>query len=213
MRRKGTLRKSRPTFAFVVDGETEIWYLQLLKQNEANLRLSIKPEIPQKKKLEDQFKTVVDLAVMDYSKVFWIVDLDTYIKENRELKAGVVSPLIELEGYKSKLYEEHDNVIIIVNNPCLEFWFLLHFKKTSRYYRKCADVLPDLKKHLVGYKKTEVFFKKRGNDIYRKLKPYLRDAFNNATALEPFDIQNAERAMCEMHELFNCEEFKQCLKS
>jgi len=44
------MRKSRkiisqvpPTFAFVVDGETEIWYLQMLKRNERQLRLNIEP--------------------------------------------------------------------------------------------------------------------------------------------------------------------------
>lgn len=51
------MRKSRkivkhsvPTFAFVVDGETEIWYLYMLKRNEQPLKINIKPELPQKKK-------------------------------------------------------------------------------------------------------------------------------------------------------------------
>lgn len=51
-----------PTFAFVVDGETEVWYLQMLKRNERELRLNIKPEIPGKKSLKEQFELVMDLA-------------------------------------------------------------------------------------------------------------------------------------------------------
>ncbi len=42
--------KTDPAFAIVVDGETEMWYLQMLKRNERDIRVSIRPEIPNKKK-------------------------------------------------------------------------------------------------------------------------------------------------------------------
>lgn len=212
MSRRFRPRKTKPTFAFVVDGETEIWYLQMLKRNERNLRVTIKPEIPQKKKLEDQYKLVCDLANSEYECVFWIVDLDTVIKEDIEAASGTPSPLYRFNDKKLTLFAENKNVKVIVNNPCLEFWFLLHFERTSRYYRRCFDVVRDLKKHLEGYEKTEKFFKKTGNDIYKKLKPYLSNAFDNATALEPFDFRNPERAICEMYELFHHEEFTPCLR-
>jgi hypothetical protein len=35
------------TYSFVVDGETEIWYLQMLKRNERQLKLNIEPKLPQ----------------------------------------------------------------------------------------------------------------------------------------------------------------------
>jgi len=68
-------------------------------------------------------------------------------------------------------------------------------------------------KHNSGYEKTEKFFKKRDNDIYLRLKPYLHNAIKNAAALDPFDRENPERAICEMHKLFMCEELKPCLKN
>lgn len=212
MSRRFTPRKTNPTFAFVVDGETEIWYLQMLKRNERNLRVTIKPEIPQKKKLEVQYKLVCDLANSEYEWVFWIVDLDTVIKEDIEAASGTRSSLSFFDEMRSKICVEFQNVRIIVNNPCLEFWFLLHFDRTSRYYRRCSDVVRNLKKHLKGYEKTEKFFKKTDNDIYKKLKPSLNNAIDNATALEPFDFRNPERAICEMHELFHHKEFKPCLE-
>jgi hypothetical protein len=43
---KGTGRK---TFAIVVDGETERWYLQMLHRNEKIKGISIQPELPTKK--------------------------------------------------------------------------------------------------------------------------------------------------------------------
>lgn len=45
--------KTNPTFAVVVDGETEVWYLNMLKRNEPNIRVSIKPEIPNNKSVEE----------------------------------------------------------------------------------------------------------------------------------------------------------------
>jgi hypothetical protein len=42
--------------------------------------------------------------------------------------------------------------------------------------------------------------------------PYLQSAIMNAAALDPFDLENPERAVCEMHELFLHEELKPCLR-
>ncbi len=211
MRRKVAPRKPNPTFAFVVDGETEIWYLQMLKQNEKGIRLNVKPEIPQKKTLNDQFDLVCALANGEYDSVYWIVDLDTIIKESNEAIPGTKTPLSIFNEMRAKLCTEYHSVKVIVNNPCLEFWFLLHFERTSKYYRNCSYVVQSLKKYLSGYEKTERFFKKKDNDIYVQLKPFLHRAIENAAALDPFDYENPERAICEMYELFHHKEFKPCL--
>ncbi|MDD4590195.1 MAG: RloB family protein [Parabacteroides sp.] len=211
MSRKVKRRNPIPTFAFVVDGETEIWYLQMLKQNERGIRLNVKPKIPQKKALEDQFDLVCVLAKGEYDSVYWIVDLDAIIKESNEAISGTKTRLSCFNEMRVKLCNEYQNVRVIVNNPCLEFWFLLHFERTSKYYRSCSYVVRSLKKYLSGYEKTERFFKKRDNDIYLQLKPFLHRAIENAAALDPFDLEDPERAICEMHELFHHKEFKPCL--
>jgi hypothetical protein len=41
--------KSKSTFAVVVDGDCEVWYLQMLKRNERSIHVTIEPQIPQKK--------------------------------------------------------------------------------------------------------------------------------------------------------------------
>ncbi len=41
----------------------------MLKRNERTINVALKPEIPQKKKLIDQFKNVVELSA-DYDKIF-----------------------------------------------------------------------------------------------------------------------------------------------
>lgn len=78
----------RPAYAMVVDGETEIWYFQMLKQYEEkynSIRLNIKPEIPQKKDLKSQFELVKELLGAEFNRVYWIVDFDTILKETREM--------------------------------------------------------------------------------------------------------------------------------
>ena len=50
--RKGRKIPTKQSFAVVVDGETEYWYLQMLKHNEPNIPFNIKPQILQKKEYQ-----------------------------------------------------------------------------------------------------------------------------------------------------------------
>ena len=197
--RKGRNIPTKQSFAVVVDGETEYWYLQMLKHNEPNIPFNIKPQILQKKNIKQQYELVTDLSEEEYDKVFWIVDLDVLLKEEREKKRNP-SSLQKFLSYWQQLSKQN-KVVVIVNNPCLEYWFLLHFQKTNKVFTACTDAEKQVSQHLEGYEKTEKFFKK-DNDIYKQLKPYLQTAKENATALGSFDTYNHSKAMCEMPLLF-----------
>lgn len=72
-RRKIKITKpKKDAFAIIVDGQTEVWYFQMLKRNEPSLQVNIEPKIPQKKKLSEQYEKVLELAE-DFTKVFWIL--------------------------------------------------------------------------------------------------------------------------------------------
>ena len=193
--RKGRKIATKQAFAVVVDGETEYWYLQMLKHNEPNILLDITPKILNKKNIDQQYKFVTKLSKDEYDKVIWVVDLDVLLKEEREKKSNP-SSLQKFLNYW-KLLLKQDKVVVIVNNPCLEYWFLLHFEKTAKVFTACAAAEKQVSKHLQGYEKTEKFFKK-DNDIYKQLKPFLKTAIGNASALGNFDTQEYTRAMCEM---------------
>lgn len=197
-----------PTFAVVVDGETEIWYLQMLKRNERDIRISIKPEIPNKKSIEEQFNMVCDLSDKEFTKVFWLIDFDTVIKEAKESPTGKKSPIQTFKEYRTDLIDNYPNVVVIVNNPCLEFWFLLHFERTSKYFDTCSGAEWQLKIHLKNYEKTQKFFTKQNDDIYLKLKPNIKTALKNSLALGSFNNQDPTKAMCEMEKLFQSDELK-----
>lgn len=198
--RKGRNKLTKQAFAVVVDGQTEYWYLQMLKQNEPNILFDITPKILQKKNIDQQYELVTTLSEEEYDKVFWIVDLDVLLKEEREKKNNP-SPLQKFLSYWQQLSKQN-KVVVIVNNPCLEYWFLLHFRKTTKIFTACADAEREVSQYLKGYEKTEKFFKKNNNDIYKQLKPHLKTAKENATVLGSFDTYNHSKAMCEMHLLF-----------
>lgn len=57
--------------------------------------------------------------------------------------------------------EIYRKIYVIVNNPCLEYWFLLHFENSGRTYKNCGDVTTKLKRYLPGYDKSARYFKKK----------------------------------------------------
>ena len=205
----GIKRKTNPAFAIVADGETEIWYLQMMKQNERQVRLTIKPELPKKKRIEDQCELVCKLAQGEYDKVFWIVDLDQITKEQREATGGKKDPMRTFIECREKVLHGKKyakRVRVIVNNPCLEFWFLLHYTHTDKSFGGYEELAKALKKYMKDYNKSESYFKQKNNDIYSKLKPYLNTAIKHSDLLGAFDPQAPSKAVSEMPQFFRTEE-------
>jgi RloB-like protein len=200
-------RVVKPVFALLVDGECEFWYFQMLKRNERALRVDLKPEIPQKKKLEDQFKKIVEYS-SDYDKVFWIVDFDVLISESRVAAKGKKTALQEFKGYYHHLNKNYKNVVILINNPCFEFWLLLHFEATGKFFETCEEAAKKLLKYLPDYEKTEKYYTKWNHDLYLKLKPNLKTALENAQKLGAFDFENPAAAMAEMYLFFGNKNIK-----
>jgi hypothetical protein len=196
--RKGSGKK---VYSIIVDGETEVWYFQMMKRHEDLPKIDVKPELPKRKKLKEQFEAVLENAKL-YDKVFWIVDFDTIIKEDKEAKKGTESALQAFLKYLKTL-SKYRNVAVYVNNPCLEFWYLLHFEATSRYFPQCETVEKLLQKnHLTDYEKSQKYYTKRDNDIYKKLKPLQQEAIKNAAKLGDFEFDNPQLAKAEMYQIF-----------
>lgn len=191
--RNGRRGIGRTTYSIVVDGETELWYLSMLRRNEKLPLVSILPELPKKKLLADQFELVKTNAKI-YSHSIWIVDLDVVIAEDKA--ATLAAYISEVKTIK--------NIDILVNSPCLEFWFLMHFSTSGKYYQTCGSLGVPLKKctAIAEYAKSEKYFVNTAPDIYRRLKPYLSSAIKQSKKLGNFDPQNPNSAKAEMYKLF-----------
>lgn len=203
MRQKRNIpKKAKCSYAIVVDGDTELWYFQMLKRNERTLNITLAPEIPQRKSLADQYSTVIERA-NHHDKVYWIIDFDVVDKETREAKKGNEKAIDELKRYCDKLEKDHKNVVVvIVNNPCFEYWLLLHFEETARHYDCYNSLLPQLKKYMADYDKSRPYYTKQDNDIYKRLVKKLPTAVENARKLKAIDWHNTNIGMCAMHLLF-----------
>lgn len=190
---------TKSKYAIVVDGETEFWYVQMLKRNEKLDSVDLKPEIPQRKKLSEQYEKVIELS-KDYDKVYWIIDFDVINKETREEKKGKKTALQELKEYFESFSKKYDNlVIVIINNPCFEYWLLLHFEFTSKLYPSYRELVKQLKKYLPDYDKSRIYYTKQNNDIYLRLSPRMPTAISNAKKLKMFNLDNPNTGISQMH--------------
>ncbi len=204
MRSKKILKfQSKKQIAIIVDGECEFWYFEMMKRNESALNVTLKPKLPQKKKLVEQYNEVKQSA-KHFDNVFWVIDFDKIIEEDKAKSKGQKSPIQEFKEYQVKL-TRIDNVKIIINNPCLEFWFLLHFEKTGRFFNSCEGASKQLKKHLKDYEKSQKYFTKKDNDIYIKLISKQKNAISHSKLLGSFDIDTPNSAISEMFEFFEKE--------
>jgi len=214
MSRRNKNLQAKEVFGLIVDGQTESWYIQQLKTQEKDIFVDLQPKLPQKKKIKDLYELVDELEKKEYSKIFWIVDFDTIIKNSKKSGKGKQTELDDFIGYYNKL-SISKKVIIIINNPCLEYWFLQHFTETSKYFSNYKELEKNLKRHIKGYEKTQNFyFNCNGRKgIYSLLKPNLKTAILNSKKLKKFtfndaDVKKYEIGMSEMYKLF--EELKIC---
>lgn len=185
-----------PCVALVADGETEQWYLRGMKQTE-KLTCAIKPEFPDSKTIESEFEKVQELVRSEYDYIFWIVDVDVVNKENKW------SVLVEKVNACTQNDDLKEKVCVIFNNPCLEYWLLLHFKQTTKYFPNYKILEKELKKteKLRDYEKKEKYYLSPNNTLYGRLKAELPAAIQNAKLLPSFDSEQPNQALCNMYKV------------
>lgn len=172
--RKTKHRKLKQTYFVLVDGETEQIYLNSFKTP----NLHIKPELPKKKALIKMYKYFKQ-EKNNFNKSFWIIDLDVPIRENR---------LNDVKRYKQELKDE-----ILINNPCLEFWFLLHYE-IKNFPNDCKKIESYLKNTFDDFKTYDKSAKEM-----KKIIPKLKDKLSIA-------IKNSKNRECDFDNLMSCSE-------
>ncbi|MCQ2973785.1 MAG: RloB family protein [Bacteroidales bacterium] len=194
--------------AFIADGESEQWYISQIKKY-YNKTMSLN-QLPKTKNIQEQYDLVNNLFREGvYDKIIWIIDFDQVIKENNDVKntKSQGQPLTKfLNIYKAinnSEWNKDEKVTIIINNPCLEFWYLLHKKLSYKYYRNYVELIPDLKKFKVDNQLFEKYKKNKDDykNLFEKLLPYLKKM--DFSKLKAFDINKCESESCsEMYKLF-----------
>jgi len=219
MGRKTKQLPSRNAIAVIVDGNDEKWYLEVTKDHysckcRGLCNLKIKPDLPQKKSINELFK-IAQLKIKDelFNKAILIIDFDSLLhsaKERSDFETwynrylSIIHDKKISNGFKAS-YGWMKNLLIIINNPCLEYWYLLHFKETTKFYNDFDSLESDLKKNdsLSDYSKDENYYKRCPNDIFVKLggDEGLSKARKHS---KPFDITTCTSVGCsEMSFLFD----------
>ncbi|MDE6538192.1 MAG: RloB family protein [Muribaculaceae bacterium] len=202
---KATTQRLRESIAVIIDGKDEKWYIEQLREfysKEKITKIKISPELPEKKSVCDLFEMAERLAGQSYSHIFLIIDLDNILKDAVETRKFQEKYTAYNKKDKSKKNKWMNKMTIIVNSPCLEYWYLLHFKQTNRFYPDYDVLKPDLRKSnaiLAHYDKSKAFYYQEPG-LFRKLAPYLSTAEANA---KEFNLEYmTQKGFSEMFKLF-----------
>lgn len=186
MARKINNRKlNSPTITIIGEGATERFYFTHLKSIFA-YNYVCKPRNFTKQSLEE-IQRRIEQVLADEGIAVCVFDADT-TRTNPAEKT-------KLENMKSK-YADNSSVIICDSMPSIEFWFLLHYIITNRYFASSDDVIATLQKHL-AFSKQQTYLSKESwvNELIKDGKLYT--AINNAIS-----IGDEGESYSHIHKLF-----------
>jgi hypothetical protein len=174
-------------------------------------KATIKPDLPQKKSVEELFALAQQKLAMESTQVILILDMDSIIKDHQEFERFRVyyekyqkSTQDTLTPREKAKYGWMKSLVLIVNTPCLEFWYLLHFSNTRVFFPDFSTMEATLRKlpGLEEYDKSEGYYKKSPN-IYDRLgrEEGILIARKNAI---PFSLEEAKsKGISEMNKFFD----------
>ncbi len=145
-RKTATIKKNQKRAVIIGAGITERWYFSHM-QSLYGLKVKIRPRYFGNENistLEKLIKQVLDndgLAIV-------VFDADVSIWNESESKK-----LTELK----RRYSKHKRVILCDSMPSIEFWFLIHFINTNRYFGTSKAVIAELIKFIANFEKKESF--------------------------------------------------------
>lgn len=147
MARKTSLRQRRnPIPTIIGAGITEQWYFTHLKALRG-YRVKIRPRFFGTETAAGLDKKIEEV-LRDESIAICVFDADVSTWNEAERK--------KLAALQKK-YEGNASVLLCDSMPSIEYWFLLHFKHTTRHFGTSKAVIKELKKHIPQYDKTEQF--------------------------------------------------------
>ena len=152
MARKQATRELRtPIPVGIGAGITEKFYLQHLR-DQKGYKLKLLPRFFGSDNAYDMDKLVSNVLAGG-AKAICVYDKDV-TQWNEEQKR-------RLTEFEQK-YAGAEGVVLCPSMPSIEYWFLMHFRDTTKMYRTSKDVIKDLLQFLPGYEKTTTFLQKDG---------------------------------------------------
>lgn len=137
----------RESIYIIGEGLTEKYYFQHLKKIK-NYNCVVRPRFfSSKNSIYYLEKRTKELLLADVTVICaFDADMSQRNKEEKERLTKFVGD-----------YKDNEKVIICDSLPSIEFWFLLHFKKTNRHFANYNAIRDELRKYIPDYDKTEKY--------------------------------------------------------
>lgn len=150
MARKIKERKLKnPAITIIGEGATERFYFTHLKSLKG-YNYVCKPRNFTEQNIDD-IQRQVERVLADEGIAVCVFDVDvTRIRQTDKVKFAAMH----------RRYANNPSVIICESMPSIEFWFLLHYLNTNRYFATSEDVINILRRYLPNFSKQQTFLSK-----------------------------------------------------
>lgn len=149
------MSKLRKKIAIVGEGVTEWCYFDGFKRFK-RYPFALEPQLPCSSNWRGVLKRAELLSDKPYDAIYCVLDYDTIINQQSEYDKFVK------EQTRLRNKKKTRKISYILSMPCIEYWFLLHFKEnvSTKEYLTYSELEPELRKVLPGYEKKKKYFSK-----------------------------------------------------
>ena len=172
IRKERELKRSRITV--IGEGLTERWYFEHLRTLKG-YHYDCKPRFFTHQSYEEMGK-LIDWVLRSGGIAVCVCDADI-TRTNEDRKKA-------FQAMKAK-YAENKDVLICDSMPSIEFWFLIHYINTSKYFQDSDAVIQMLRRHIANYDKSGAFLEKQQWVSEMSTDKRQTEACNRATLLGP----------------------------
>ena len=172
IRKERELKRSRITV--IGEGLTERWYFEHLRTLKG-YHYDCKPRFFTHQSYEEMGK-LIDWVLRSGGIAVCVCDADI-TRTNEERKKA-------FQAMKAK-YAENKDVLICDSMPSIEFWFLIHYINTSKYFQDSDAVIQMLRRHIANYDKSGAFLEKQQWVTEMSTDERQTEACNRATLFSP----------------------------
>ncbi|WP_291528064.1 RloB family protein [Bacteroides sp. UBA939] len=149
MKRYKHSQNTRQVIHIIGEGLTGLFYFSHIKKL-LGYRCSISPRLFENNSIEKIEKKLIELLKEDVF-VICVFDADVSQRSSAESKK-----LLSLK----RRYDKNKNVLLCDSMQSIEYWFLLHYEDTCRYFNDSAATEQALKRYIPTYEKSRKFMEK-----------------------------------------------------
>ncbi len=147
MARKRPHKKLKTPIPYLIGaGITETCYFEHLRSI-LGFQLRVFPRLSGRESI-DSLNKRIENVLSDGSKTIVVFDVDVPEREPKEKG--------KLDKLREK-YADDERVVLCDSMPSIEYWFLLHYKRTNRYFGSSKEVINELLKYISGFAKHRKF--------------------------------------------------------